>query len=529
MNYKVFLAEDEIVVREGIRDRVPWKETEFVFCGEAPDGEMAIPLIEEIRPDILITDIKMPFMDGLELSRYIKKTMPQIKIIIISGHHDFYYAKQAISIGVEEYVLKPINSNDLLNALFKVAKLIDQDKLHNEFINTTNSYKRENAELHKEKVLNEILMETVPPYQVAGLLATLDLDLYAKKYGLISIRYQVDSSWNSHTSALLQEAIEKSILGRPDVIKVNRSFREVVLIVKGDTTEQVEDDYKILKLLLNKHLAKIESGKYSIEFGKIQSRLHEISRSYREIIQHDISEIAIHQYEEILGEEIRNMTCDQSHYIKFNDIEILEALKCESEEVVLRIIRNYFDKIKDIPISPVWSIYLAIRINLIYGTFLAEMGNDDQDIIPKSSIIEETALELDSIEKLQIYMEEICLCALELRTSSKKRNHVELVESAKNYIHSNYSDPNISLRRVASQIYISDCHLSTIFSRETGTTFIQYLTNVRIKKAKELLKMTNIKAGKVGLSVGYKDPHYFSYIFKKNVGCNPSQYMKLYT
>ena len=101
--YKVFLVDDEIVVREGIRDNVSWELTDFLLAGEAPDGEMALPLIQEIKPDILITDIKMPFMDGLQLSRIIKRNMPWIKIMILSGHDEFNYAQEAISIGVEEY------------------------------------------------------------------------------------------------------------------------------------------------------------------------------------------------------------------------------------------------------------------------------------------------------------------------------------------------------------------------------------------------------------------------------------------
>ena len=119
--YKVFLVEDEIVVREGIRDNVNWENSNFIFSGEAPDGEIALPLIQEIKPDILITDIKMPFMDGLELSRIIKKNMPWVRIIILSGHDEFKFAKEAISIGVTEYLLKPISSSDLLKALNKVT------------------------------------------------------------------------------------------------------------------------------------------------------------------------------------------------------------------------------------------------------------------------------------------------------------------------------------------------------------------------------------------------------------------------
>lgn len=122
--YKVFLAEDEIVVREGIRNSIPWEKTPYTLAGEAPDGEIALSMIQEIKPDILITDIRMPFMDGLALSRAVKESFPWIKIIILSGHDEFNYAREAISIGVEEYLLKPVSSKEMLKSLDKVAKRI---------------------------------------------------------------------------------------------------------------------------------------------------------------------------------------------------------------------------------------------------------------------------------------------------------------------------------------------------------------------------------------------------------------------
>jgi two-component system, response regulator YesN len=252
--YKVFLVEDEIVVREGIRDTVPWEKTEFVFCGEAPDGEMALPLIEETNPDILITDIKMPFMDGLELSRYLKKTKPHLKIIIISGYQDFSYAKEAIAIGIEEYLLKPINIKDLLETLRKVAKAIDLEKTQNESIDVTDRFRRENAELVREKVLNEILMDTIPTHLAASQLRSFGLDVYARQYGIMSIRFQIDDNWSFQASAMIHETIDKSIHGRPNVIKTNRSFREIALIIKGSTRAQVEEDCRILKAMLSDQL-----------------------------------------------------------------------------------------------------------------------------------------------------------------------------------------------------------------------------------------------------------------------------------
>ena len=128
---KVFLVEDEFIVREGIKN-MNWEACGLSFCGEASDGELAFPLIKREQPDIVITDIRMPFMDGLELSRLIKKELPEIKIIILSGHEEFEYAKAAIQIGIEEYLLKPINGDELLQAVNHVAEKIKEEQKNND-------------------------------------------------------------------------------------------------------------------------------------------------------------------------------------------------------------------------------------------------------------------------------------------------------------------------------------------------------------------------------------------------------------
>ena len=125
---KVFLVEDEIIVREGIRDRINWVENGFEFSGEASDGELAYPMIQQIKPDIVITDIKMPFMDGLALSRLIRNELPWTKIIILSGYDEFQYAKEAISIGVTDYLLKPIGSAKVLETLLKISDTMEEER-----------------------------------------------------------------------------------------------------------------------------------------------------------------------------------------------------------------------------------------------------------------------------------------------------------------------------------------------------------------------------------------------------------------
>ena len=126
--YKVFIVDDEVIVREGIRSKIDWENTEFELSGEAADGEIALSMIQDIKPDILITDIKMPFMDGLELARMVKKIQPWIRIIILSGHDEFEYAKKAISIGIDDYLLKPFTAEDVIASMRKATMQIDKER-----------------------------------------------------------------------------------------------------------------------------------------------------------------------------------------------------------------------------------------------------------------------------------------------------------------------------------------------------------------------------------------------------------------
>jgi len=137
--YKVFFVEDELVTREGIRDNVNWKANGFEFCGEAPDGEVALPLLQAAQPDVLITDIKMPFMDGLQLCKIVRERMPWVKIVILSGHDEFEYAQQAITLGVTEYLLKPVSAQDLHMVLHKVAAQIEREERATRFAKAAGS------------------------------------------------------------------------------------------------------------------------------------------------------------------------------------------------------------------------------------------------------------------------------------------------------------------------------------------------------------------------------------------------------
>ena len=180
--YKVFIVEDEILVREGIRNNIHWENTRFIFSGEASDGEMALSMIQEIKPDILITDIKMPFMDGLELSRIVKRTMPWMRIIVLSGHDEFEYARESISIGIDEYILKPINSSLLLSTLDKVVERIEEEKKKKIELELMQAHIKSTNVLLTEKFLGELIIGSVTTSAALEKAAKAGADLIAKCY-----------------------------------------------------------------------------------------------------------------------------------------------------------------------------------------------------------------------------------------------------------------------------------------------------------------------------------------------------------
>src|SRR5512137_2087771 len=188
MPYKAFFVEDEIVTREGIRDNVDWRGHGFEFCGEAPDGEIALPLIRSTQPDLLITDIKMPFMDGLELCKIVRERMPWMKIVILSGHDEFEYAQKAINLGVTDYLLKPVTVQGLHQVLQRIAAQIDREHREQEHLERLKSQVEENRAALRERLLLSLAMGALSSAEAIEKGQLLDLDLVAGCYLVVVVR-----------------------------------------------------------------------------------------------------------------------------------------------------------------------------------------------------------------------------------------------------------------------------------------------------------------------------------------------------
>lgn len=380
---KVMLVDDEILIRENIRDCIPWEQEGFTYCGDAPDGEVALPLIDQHVPDILITDIKMPFMNGLELSRIVRDKYPEMKIIILSGHDEFQYAREALRLGVEDYCLKPVSAADIVKLLQEVSCKIDRQRQERERL---------------EKLANRLAAQRDVPGAAGGAGHGMDGN------GVVV------AAAPSHVHLDRQRFIAFLKVGAP-----------------ADTESFIRD---------------------------YLSPLHGI----------DWSAASYGRY-------------------ALNDLTV------ECWQAARELLR-----------SP----ELSVEENQQFTQAVAAVRSSE-----------------DAVQYLLLVAEQFWTW----RAQAAGRYNDQLRE-VKTFIDAHIGDDKLSLQDAAAHVRMSPSHLSKVFAQETGETFIEYVMQMRIRKAMELLLATNDKTYEVAFKVGYNDAHYFSNVFRKATGMTPRDFRK---
>ncbi|CAG0927619.1 putative response regulatory protein [Thermoflexales bacterium] len=520
MPYKAFFVEDEIVTREGIRDKVDWQGNGFEFCGEAPDGEMALPLLQVVQPDVLITDIKMPFMDGLELCKIVREQMPWVKIIILSGHDEFEYAQQAINLGVTEYLLKPVTVQDLHRALHRIATQIDRERRDRENLDKLRSQVEENRAALRERLLLNLVVGTVSSAEAIEKGHLLGLDLVAGCYLVIAIRIglrRTPGAFDYHEYQRTQQALAEPLEQQPDVWLIKKDVEELVLILKGSAPEHLHGRRELLLQTIQQQ-AQAAGCEVTIGCGTAKQRITDIYQSFVEAVV------------EAQSSGNRDTAPLSSSVVK---AELLKINKAAVESYLRCGVKEDFPDFFDTFIRPLCEAalksymvknYIVMDIVLAAAKFVTDLGGNVDQIVPALDAMEKTLAAIETVEQFREQVQEILVGTLTYRDRRANNQHSLMLQQVHDYIDQHYVDANLSLNEVASQVNLSPSHFSTVFSQETGQTFKEYLTEVRIKRAKELLRSTTLKSFEISYQIGYSDPHYFSYVFRKHTGQSPKEY-----
>ena len=475
---KIFLAEDEIVMREGIRNNIAWQEEGFEFVGEASDGELAYPMIQKLKPDILITDIRMPFMDGLELSRIVKQELPDTSILILSGYGEFDYAKEAISIGVEDYLLKPVTSAQLLEAIRRIAEKIYGRRGRQLFFEdgTETFYEKDEA--------FEDHMEQFFAYGSSVIRAKLSCGEY----------HLVLKEENGVTLEQLKNAIEQEL--EIYLCGENKIDYAAVYGIPVTRFSEIKKCYEEANLLFAK--------RYSLEKNKITEQVKKIENEMETKETLDLGEL------NVSGVDRR---------------QVEQFLYTGRKEEVSGFVDDYFRKISNGSLQSVLlRQYVLMDLYVSAVSVLEKSGYTSENLLEQYKDAQKMEIFLGTAGQAREYIKNLFGAVIELREQGMERRYDNLIQHAKAHIEDNYNHEDISLNMVASEVNLSSSHFSTVFGQETGVTFVEYLTKVRMDKAKQLLRTTGTKTTEIAFEVGFRDAHYFSNLFKKTQGCTPREY-----
>lgn len=532
---KVFLVEDEYIVREGIKNNIDWEKNGYDFCGEASDGELAFPMISEKRPDIVITDIRMPFMDGIELSRMIKEEYPEIKIIILSGHEEFEYAKAAIQIGVEEYLLKPINGDELLQVVNRVAQKIKEENESRETLQEGEG--DENFEYAKRQLLSSLIDDNASLSDAMEQGKKIHLNLMAQCYNIMMLKLQRKNKEQGFSQRILElyKTMEDTLKEQDgQSIMFDRAPEGKVILFMGSGEEEIRRNMDVFAGQFREILPEYEDVTYFGSVGVPVMRLRELGESY-EAASHGFSYRFLTEPNQIVDNHtVFDQTRNEKKFscnIGSVDIQNLDKQKIESflkggemDEIhffVEEYMKNTGDAGKN---SMIFRQYIVMDMFFAASHFLTQITDGREQLGEPFESPEQMQKIVSDLEATVVYIKELFTKVMQVRDAQTTEHNSDVVENAKKYISENYHDEELTLNTVAHEVNVSPNHLSAMFSQKTGQTFVKYLTDVRMHRAKELLKCTSKRSNEICEEVGYRDPHYFSHLFKKNVGCSPIQY-----
>ena len=533
---KVFLVEDEMVIRRGIKNSIDWEKEGYIFCGEASDGELAYPMIIKEKPDILITDIRMPFMDGLELCKLVKKELPNIKILILSGYDEFDYAKEAIRLGVTEYLLKPISSGKLLEALNGVSESIRREKEDKDLVRKYMEEMRENTEYEKQKFFEQMIAGNLSMADALETGKKYEMNLSAGMYNLLLFRFTLGEE-NRKSGELLGEAeyaIEKLTERLEYVFEFQRGVEGWAFLLMADNEEQMSERVKELSKDLEEIMKNYSTIAYFGGIGQPVARLRELEESFREAERALAARFTMELNRIISVEDIRMAqnvdTLDDIEITSFGEIEktrtMLEKfLNNGAEDEIDEFVDVYINELPEENLKSVlMRQYIIMDAYIVMMSFCEKIEGIEGEMQAQSEELKNSMKTSQTLEEIKNYIRMLLKKIIGVRDTISGRRYSDIIEIAKDQIRKTYMSDEISLNTIAAEVGMSPSYFSSIFSKEMGKTFVEYLTEIRMDRAKELLMCSSMKTSEIGYEVGYKDPHYFSYIFKKTQNCTPKEF-----
>ncbi|NOU98267.1 response regulator [Paenibacillus sp. LMG 31456] len=544
--YKLVIVDDEPTVRYGLRNYFDWSDFNIDFVGEADDGDVGLELIERIQPDLVLTDVRMINMDGIRMSAQIRERYPHIKIVFVSGHDDADYLKSALQVNAVDYIFKPVNMQELRMVVERVVGELQNEAKEKMLIADMQVKLTQSMPLLREKFLMSLIRDGInQPGGARKRMEFLQLELPADaSYWVIVVtiddnaevvepRSERDKQLLSYAVLnVCQELIDRHMGG---YAFENRSSEYVGILRvcsnsdgdgggTGDEEKPQEDLLFSLAEEIRENLQRWLSITVTIGVGEHVSKLQALPWSYiqaREAADQKwyLGKNRVISMDSLEHEEHSMYRFDQVQSERF--LSVMKAaepnqLSMELNDLFEWLARNRREGLK-------YSRNVCLQLILLSNRLLLELNIQSRDLEEKELSLWERVFKQETITDLRFtlesYLVEVCSRIQEKR-SGKSSNVIERIRQV---IEERLAD-SLTVSDIAESVYLSPTYVSLLYKQETGDTVYEYLTKVRIEKAKELLRDTTVKLYEVCYAVGYSDPSHFSKLFKKVTGFTPSAY-----
>lgn len=531
--FKLLIADDEQIVIEGIKNSIDWSQYDIEVVGTAKNGSEALKLAQELQPDIIISDIKMPGLNGLELIEKLKAFLPNVKVILVSAYEEFDYAKQAIRLGVNSYLSKPVKKVEVINEVCKIKSALEHKKIEDEIAKGLQQRFNENLPILREHFLNTLIRGNAVS-DLETKIKTYHIDLAPFKIGVMVCK--MDHSWSMHLEGN-EHQVQLLMLRITDIfteltLKASKSItfqsynQEIVTIFNAP--EGVESPIQELVKLAEKikdRILGVGIG-VSIGIGRIYSEIEDIGLAYKEAVKALNYRLVYGDNNVLYIENVEDIeTVTYSPLININELlesiqNILYTGKIEEVDDLFESFTQRLQKAEKIPYYYIQQLYIQL-LSIILRT-ATEIGIGTHQITDNTDLYG-TLLKIDSFSELDGWIKEILSNVCEQISIKNKLKTKHSVQKAINYIREHCQE-EISLTSVAEFVRLNPTYFSRFFKEETGCSFVDYLKKLRIEKAKELLRTSNLKIYEICEALGYQSVQYFSTLFKNMVGVTPQEY-----
>lgn len=531
--YKVLIVDDEYYFRQALKVSLPWDELELQLIGEAKNGEDALEQTRMLHPDIVMVDINMPIKDGLSFIEEAKAEGLGSKFIVLTGHSEFNYARNALQLGVSNYVLKPIDEEEIRSSICDIKNVINKERIAKLELDNLKKQAVEKEALLRNQILNDWLLGNLDSGHIEERLLRLGLDIVSPYY----VTAVIDIEANEERASSI--SLDKSTIGNNMIRLVRQTAQQSLkcqgvyngkgqfVLIFGSKEKQLGQCEEICNTIRFKLADELDDYTVTIGLSNGNEGDEGVHSSYKEALYALKNRFIFGGNRVILYAQVTQPAAKVSLYTVDKRSKLLMSMRSGNAQDVERWLTDFFDNARINQASLEMLLVAGLEIFSTCMEFLEETSQDINEIIDSQSGTDLFQLieDMHSIHEYEEWIRGLIRKLMVHVHANKSSRSAIIVEEIKAFIEANYSNEELKIEDIARAVHMNYNHLCYVFKKETACTINDYLTQFRMQKAKELFDRGCLIVQEVADKVGYSDANYFGKCFKKYSGITPSKYI----